>query len=139
MRFRQPGSSTYEGHEIDCAELLAADLGLKPAYVAADQKTLVNGLVADQYDIVMTGTSMSAVRAATATFADSWGRNAFVLLLKRDIAKYANWAALGDKGVTVGTNLGTPMEQFVQTSLPKASLHWVESPARGWQELLGVG
>ena len=138
MSFRQPGSTTYEGHEIDCAELLAADLGVKPAYVAADWKTLVNGLVADQYDIVMTGTSMSAARAAAATFVDSWGRNAFVpLVLKGDVAKYSSWAALDSKVVTIGTNLGTTMEQFVQASLPKATLRRVESPARDWQELLG--
>jgi cyclohexadienyl dehydratase len=138
MSFRQPGTDGYVGHQIDCANLLAADLGVKPSFVATDWKTLVNGLTADQYDIVMTGTSMSAARAIVATFVDPWGRNAFVpLVQKKDIGKYANWSALDQPDVTIGANLGTTMEQFVQQTLPKATLRRVESPARDWQELLG--
>jgi cyclohexadienyl dehydratase len=138
MSFRVAGTEGYVGHEIDCANLLAADLGVKPVFVPTDWKTLVNGLTADQYDIVMTGTSMSAARAAVATFVDSWGRNAFVpLVQKKDLEKFHDWSALDQPGVTIATNLGTTMEQFVQQTLPKATLRRVESPARDYQELLG--
>ncbi len=138
MSFRTPGTDGYVGHQIDCANLLAADMGVKAAFVATDWKTLVNGLAADQYDIVMTGTSMSAGRAMVATFVQPWGRNAFVpLAQKKDAAKFHSWADLDQGSVTIGTNLGTTMEQFVQQSLPKATLRRVESPARDWQELLG--
>lgn len=137
MSFKAPGSNDYQGHEIDCANLLASDLGVKVSFVPTDWKTLINGLVADQYDIVMTGTSMSAARAAAATFVDSWGRNAFIPLVeKKNAGKYADWAALDQPSVTIGANLGTTMEQFVHTGLPKATLRRVESPARDWQELL---
>ena len=84
MSFRTPGSHDYEGHKIDCANLLAADLGVKPVFVATDWKSLISGLTADQYDIVMTGTSMSAARAIAATFVDSWGRNAFIPLVRKN-------------------------------------------------------
>jgi cyclohexadienyl dehydratase len=138
MSFRTPGSTGFEGHQIDCATLLAADLGVKPVFVTTDWKTLINGLTADQYDIVMTGTSMSAARAIAATFVEPWGRNAFVpLVQKANAAKFHDWADLDQPGVTIGTNLGTTMEQFVQQSLPRATLRRVESPARDWQELLG--
>lgn len=137
MSFKPPGSDDYQGHDIDCAMLLAADIGVKASFVAADWKTLINGLSADQYDIVMTGTSMSAARAATATFVEPWGLNAFVPPgPKADAGKFKDWAALDVAQVTIGTNLGTTMEQFVQSSLPKATLRRVESPARDWQELL---
>ena len=138
MSFKAPGEAGYQGHQIDCAELLAKDMGVKPSYVATDWKTLINGLAADQYDIVMTGTTMSAARAMAAVFVEPWGRNAFVpLALKKDMAKFKDWASLDQPGVTIGTNLGTTMEQFVQQTLPKAKLRRVESPARDWQELLG--
>ena len=81
---------------------------------------------------------MSAARAMAATFVNPWGRNAFVpLVRKADAAKFHGWADLDQGSVTIGTNLGTTMEQFVQQSLPKATLRRVESPARDWQELLG--
>jgi cyclohexadienyl dehydratase len=81
---------------------------------------------------------MSAARAMAATFVEPWGRNAFVpLALKTNAAKFTSWEQLNQPGVTIGTNLGTTMEQFVQQTLPKATLRRVESPARDWQELLG--
>jgi cyclohexadienyl dehydratase len=128
----------YTGHQIDMANMLAADMGVKVEFVATDWKTLITGLAANQYDVVMTGTSMSAGRAMAATFVDPWGRNAFVpLALKANAGKFTSWDALNQSGVTIGTNLGTTMEQFVQQQLPNATLRRVESPARDWQELLG--
>jgi len=138
MSFRATGGGGYEGHQIDAGNMLAKDMGVQAAFVATDWKTLISGLTADQYDIVMTGTSMSAARAMAATFVDPWGRNAFVpLVLKENAAKYPDWDALNQASVTIGTNLGTTMEQFVQQSMPKATLRRVESPARDWQELIG--
>lgn len=131
-------SAGYEGHQIDMANLLAADMGVKVEFVATDWRTLISGLAANQYDVVMTGTSMSAARAMAATFVEPWGKNAFVpLALKTNAAKFTSWDTLNQSSVTIGTNLGTTMEQFVQQQLPKATLRRVESPARDWQELLG--
>ena len=76
-------------------------------------------------------------RAMAASFTQPWGRNAFVpLVQKRSATRFANWDAMNQRGVTIGTNLGTTMEQFVQQTLPNATLRRVESPARDWQELL---
>jgi cyclohexadienyl dehydratase len=138
MSFRDPASREYRGHQIDCAQQLAKDMGVRVEFVATDWKTLINGLQADQFDVVMTGTSMSVARALAASFTNPWGRNAFIpLVQKRNAGRFADWDALNQKGVTIGTNLGTTMEQFVQQALPNATLRRVESPARDWQELLG--
>jgi cyclohexadienyl dehydratase len=138
MSFRDPASREYRGHQIECAQQLARDMGVRAEFVATDWRTLINGLVADQYDVVATGTSMSVARAMAASFTIPWGRNAFVpLVQRRNATRFANWDALNQRGVTIGTNLGTTMEQFVQQALPTATLRRVESPARDWQELLG--
>jgi cyclohexadienyl dehydratase len=138
MSFRDPASRQYRGHQIECAEQLARDMNLRPEFVATDWRTLINGLQADQYDVVFTGTSMSVPRAMAASFTIPWGRNAFVpLVRRRDANKFANWDALNQRSVTIGTNLGTTMETWVQSALPSATLRRVESPARDWQELIG--
>ncbi|PZW46626.1 amino acid ABC transporter substrate-binding protein (PAAT family) [Humitalea rosea] len=137
MSFRDPASRAYRGHQIDAAEQLAKDMNLRAEFVATDWRTLINGLQADQYDAVFTGTSMSVARAMAASFSMPWGRNAFVPLVRRqDAAKFPSWETLNVPGVTIGTNLGTTMEQFVQQALPNATLRRVESPARDWQELI---
>lgn len=137
MSFRDPASNEFRGHDIDAAHELAKDLGVKVQFVPTDWKTLINGIVADKYDIVMTGTSMSVARAKSAGFTIPWGRNAFFPMVhKKNAGKWKDWADLNKPDVTAGYNLGTTMEQFVQANLPKATAKRVESPARDWQELL---
>lgn len=138
MSFRDPASREYRGHQIDCAQQLARDMNLRAEFVATDWRTLTNGLQADQFDVVMTGTSISVARAMAAAFTLPWGRTGFIpLVRRRDATKFGSWDALNARGVTIGTTLGTTMEQFVQQALPNATLRRVESPARDWQELLG--
>jgi len=137
MSFRDPASKELAGHDVDAARQLAEDMGVKLEFVITDWKTLVNGIIADKYDIAMTGSSMSVARAKTAGFTIPWGTNAFFpLVLKKNADKYKGWDDINKPEVTVGFNLGTTMEQFVQASLPKAAVKRVESPARDWQELL---
>jgi cyclohexadienyl dehydratase len=138
ISFRDPASREYRGHQIDCAQQLGRDMNLRIEFVATDWRTLTNALNADQFDIVMAGTSISVARATAAAFTIPWGRTGFVpLVRRRDAARFANWDALNQRGVTVATTLGTTMEQFVQQALPNATMRRVESPARDWQELLG--
>jgi len=138
MSFRDPASREYRGHQIDAGNQLARDMNVRAEFIATDWRTLINGLQADQYDVVFTGTSMSVPRAMAASFSIPWGRNAFVpLVRRRDANRFANWDALNQRNVTIGVNLGTTMETWVQSALPGATLRRVESPARDWQELLG--
>ena len=138
MSFRDPATREYRGHQIDCANQLARDMNIRAEFVATDWRTLINGIQADQFDVVMTGTSMSVARAMAASFTMPWGRNAFVpLVQRRNANRFSSWDDLNQRGVTIATNLGTTMEQFVQQALPNATLRRVESPARDWQELIG--
>lgn len=137
MSFRDPATNEYTGHQIDAAKRFAQDIGVKLEFVPTDWKTLINGIVADKYDIVMTGTSMSMGRAKSAAFTTTWGVTGFSpLVLKKNSAKYKTWADLNKPEVTIGVNLGTTFVPFIQRELPNAKLVQVESPSRDWQELL---
>ena len=137
MSFRDPGSNEFRGHQIDAANELAKDMGVKVEFVVTDWKSIMTAVQSDKFDIAMTGTSMSVARAKAAAFSIPWGRNAFFpLVLKKDAAKFKSWEALNNPKVTAAYNLGTTMEQFVQTNMPKVKVKRVESPARDFQELL---
>ncbi|MBI3710257.1 MAG: transporter substrate-binding domain-containing protein, partial [Proteobacteria bacterium] len=130
MSYRNPDTKQFEGHQIDLANRLAEDLGVKTEFVITDWKTLLNGIVADKYDIIMTGTSMNVPRAKAAGFTDAWGVTGFLpLVQKKNAGKYKSWEDLNDPKVTIGFNLGTTFEQFVAEKLPKATVKKVESPA----------
>jgi len=137
MSFKDPGSDEYKGHHIDLARKLAADMGVDVVFVPTDWKTLINGLVADKYDIVMTGTSMSVGRAKSAAFTNPIGVTGFLpLVQKKDAGRFSDWESFNKPEVKIAVNLGTTMVPFIQSQLPNATLVQVESPARDWQELL---
>ena len=137
MSFKDPATKEYRGHQIDAAKQLAKDMGVELEFVATDWKTLINGVVAGKYDIVMTGTSMTVSRAKAAGYTIPWGRTGYLPLTRKELAgKFKTWEDLNNPDVTVGYNLGTSFADFVKLRLPKASVKEVESPARDWQELL---
>lgn len=137
MSFRDPASREYRGHQIDAGRQLATDMGVEVEFVPTDWKTLINGVVAGKYHIVMTGTSMTVGRAKAAGYTIPWGRTGYLPLTTRAMAdKLKSWEDINNPDVTVGYNLGTSFAEFVKLKLPKASVKEVESPARDWQELL---
>ncbi len=137
MSFKDPKTKEYRGHQIDAAKQLAKDMGVKVKFVPTDWKTLINGVVAGKYDIVMTGTSMTVSRAKAAGYTIPWGRTGYLPLAREDRAdRFTSWEDLNSPDVTVGYNLGTSFADFVKLHLPNAKVKEVESPARDWQELL---
>ncbi len=137
MSFKDPETNEYKGHQIDAAKQLATDMGVEVEFVPTDWKTLINGVVAGKYDIVMTGTSMTVSRAKAAGYTIPWGRTGYLPLTRGEIAdRFKTWDDLNQPDVTVGYNLGTSFADFVKANLPNAKVKEVESPARDWQELL---
>ena len=137
MSFKDPATKEYRGHQIDAARQLAKDMGVKVEFVPTDWKTLINGVVAGKYHVVMTGTSMTASRAKAAGYTIPWGRTGYLpLTSKENAGKFKTWDDLNKPDVTIGYNLGTSFADFVKLRLPNAKVKEVESPARDWQELL---
>ncbi|MEM7294782.1 MAG: transporter substrate-binding domain-containing protein, partial [Pseudomonadota bacterium] len=137
MSFKDPETKEYKGHQIDAAKQLAEDMGVELEFVPTDWKTLINGVVARKYHIVMTGTSMTVSRAKAAGYTIPWGRTGYLPLTHKDQAgRFNSWEDLNQPDVTIGYNLGTSFADFVKARLPNAKVKEVESPARDWQELL---
>jgi len=137
MSFKDPETKEYKGHQVDAAKQLAADMGVELEFVPAEWKTLINGVVAGKYHVVMTGTSMTVSRAKAAGYTIPWGRTGYLPLAQADQAdRFKTWDDLNKPDVTIGYNLGTSFADFVKTNLPNAKVKEVESPARDWQELL---
>jgi cyclohexadienyl dehydratase len=137
MTSRDPDTKNYVGYDIDAAGELAKDLGVKAAFVPADWKTLVNGIVADKYDIVMSGVSMSLERAKVAGFTEPYLEFSTVpVLQKKNAERFKSWADIDQKGITVATTLGTVFDAQAREYFKAATLRQVEAPAAGYQEVL---
>jgi cyclohexadienyl dehydratase len=137
MTSRDPDSRNYVGYDIDAANELAKDLGVKVQFVATDWKTLINGMVADKYDIVMSGVSMSLERAKVAGFTQPYFEFSTVPVLRaKNADRFKSWADIDQKGVTVATTLGTVFDAQARDFFKTATLRQVEAPALGFQEVL---
>ena len=131
-----PATNSYRGFDIDVVTELASDMGVKVVFVPTDWKSIVNGIVADKYDIT-TSASITPQRIATVGFTESYFQVGTVpLTLKKNADKFDGWESINQPDVSVAVTLGTSQEQQVKRFFPNASVKAIEAPARDYQEVL---
>lgn len=136
MSVRDTASGSYKGFDIDIASELAKDMGVKLQFVPTDWKTLVNGVVANKYDLTSSA-SLNPKRAKVAGYTDSYFSVATVPLTRKELgAKLNDWDDINTSDVTVAATLGTVQEAMAKEFFPNATIRVIEAPARDYQEVL---
>ena len=136
MSMIDPDSKERTGFDIDIANELASDMGVKVVFVPTTWKTLVNGVVADKYDMTSSA-SLSPKRALVAGYSGSYFAVEDVpLMLRKHKGKYSSWEDLNNPSVTVAVTLGTVQEKRAETLFDNSKIIKVSSPARDYQEVL---
>ena len=136
MTMIDPNSKEHTGFDIDIANALASDMGVKVVFVPTTWKTLVNGVVADKYDITSSA-SLSPKRALVAGYSGSYFAVEDVpLMLRKNKGKYNSWEDLNNPSVTVAVTLGTVQEKRAEVLFDNSKIIKVSSPARDYQEVL---
>ncbi len=137
MTIFDPQTNSYRGYEIEAAQKLAEDLGVKVEFVRTDWKSLIQGLTSDKYDILMSGTSLSVGRLKIVSFSQPYNSYFMVgLTLKDKAQKFKSWDDVNKKDVKVAVTLGTNFEGIAKEVLPQSTLVRIEAPAREYQEVL---
>jgi hypothetical protein len=99
---------------IDVMTELAKDMGVKLKFVPTEWKTLINGIIADKYDI-STSASVTPQRIRTVGFTKSYYQVTTVpLTLKKNLAQFKDWEDISYPSVTLTVTLGTSQEQYVE-------------------------
>jgi cyclohexadienyl dehydratase len=137
MSIRDPATNSFKGLEIDAANQLAKDLGVKLEFVPTDWTTLVPGITANRYDIFMSGASMNPGRIKAIAFTLPYLEAGTTPIFdQKNAAKFKSWDDINQPGITVAVILGTVFEDQAKLLLPKATLKSVQPPATSWQEVL---
>ena len=137
MTIRDIASGSYKGFEIDAANKLAESLGAKAEFIATDWKTMIAGMVAGKYDIVMSGTSLDMGRAKAVGYTSPYIFVGTVpMSLKDNAGKFKSWEDIDKPGIKVSVILGTVFEAQAKAAFPQAEIVAVEAPATGFQEVL---
>lgn len=136
MTVRDPATNSYKGFDIDVMQELARDLGVELKFVPTEWKTLINGIVADKYDMT-TSASITPQRIRTVGFTKSYYQISTVpMTLKKNLGRFKDWEDINQPGVTVAVTLGTSQEQQVRKFFPNAKIRAIEAPARDYHEVL---
>src|ERR1700738_2431493 len=121
-----PANNNWEGFNVDMAKDLADALGVKLQIVDATWPTLINGLTAGQYDIIMASTFAPPARAQSVMFTDSYIVAGELVVVQKD-SPYKTYEDLNKTGVVFSVLGGTTNEQTAKRIFPKAEIRTLVS------------
>lgn len=121
MQFKDPAAGTWQGYNVDMANDLAEVMGVKLEIVDATWQTLIPGLMAGQYDIIMVDMWATPERAMTVLFTDPYNVYGWSVMVRED-SPYQTWEDLDKEGILISVLSGTADEQTAKRSFPKAEV-----------------
>ena len=128
--FSMLSDGKYEGHDIDVAELIAKELGVKVEYVQTSWPDLMNDLFADKYDVAVGGITRNVTRMSRVDFLPPYAPTGKVALVRaEDKDKFNTPESLNQETVRVIKNPGGTNEIYVLANLPKAQVSTHEKNA----------
>lgn len=111
------------GFEVDVARQLADDLGVTLQLVPTSFPSLLDDLLADRFDVIGTGLSITPARALVANFSIPLGESYARLLANRTKAAGIRTAAGFDRPeVTIGVRAGAIGADVARRAFPKATI-----------------
>lgn len=113
----------YEGHDIDLARLLAAELGVTVEFVPTSWPKLMEDYLAGKFDIAVGGITRSLARMMKADFLPPYAPNGKVALIRKaDKDKFVSLEKIDVPETTVIVNPGGTNEKYVQANMKKAKV-----------------
>lgn len=124
------------GFDVDIAREMAAAMGVKLRIVRLDWNGILPALLADQYDVVMSGMTITPERNLWVNFADAYMTVGQTILLRKALAgKVKSYKDLDSPDFTVVTKPGTTAQEAVKKFMPKARVQLFESEAAAVNEV----
>ena len=116
------------GFEIDLANRLATEMGVRAEFVKLSFDNLMNALATDQVDVIMSGMTMTTARNTQVAFVGPYIVSGKSILSKSVIfTNKENSMELNRKKMTIATMAGTTSEDYVRENYPSAKVTTVSN------------
>jgi len=110
FNFKDPKTGQLTGYDVDVARLVAAKLGLKPEFVTTEWASILAGLGAGKYDVIISQVNVTAKREQAFDFSQPYTYSTPQLIVRRN--ERSNYTRLDElKGKKVGVGQGSVFEQ----------------------------
>jgi len=119
------------GFEIDVAQKMARDLGVEVEFYPVHFDYLISDLLAERFDIIISGLSITAERALKVNFSAPYNVTNLTLAASEKMSKGFNTVeSFNKKGITIGVVYGTTAEEIGSLTFPNAQIkHYEEDNA----------
>lgn len=125
------------GYELDVAQRLAADLGVKHEAVPTAWDGIIPALLAGNFDMIIGGMTVTPARAESVDFTDAYSFSGVAMVASTKTAPgLTSVAAFNRPDFTLVARRGTNAVPVVQKLLPLATLRQFDDDAQALQELL---
>lgn len=125
------------GFDVDVAKEMAKAMGVKLTIVNTDYDGIIPALMADKFDIIISGMTVNQERNLQINFANPYivvGQA--ILLNKKHEGKISSYKDLNDPKFTVASRIGTTGEQATKRMIPKAQYKSFEKESDGAMEVV---
>jgi cyclohexadienyl dehydratase len=119
---RDPATGTLEGFDMDTLATLAPALGVSIEYVKMTFGSMLPDLLADKFDVAMSGMGRTLERARVATFSKPYMRYGKLMMIRAaDKERFKSLADLDQPGIKIGYNKGGLNDRFANTEFKQAT------------------
>ncbi len=142
----EPGYAPFEmvskdgrliGLDVDIARAMAEDMGVRLKLVQLDWNGIMPALLTDQFDIIISGMTITPQRNLWINFTDAYMTVGQTILIRRKLARrIKSFKDLNQSKYTVATKTGTTGFEAIKTFIPNAKHRLMNSEWQGVQEVL---
>lgn len=125
------------GFEIDVAKKVAEDMGVEIEFVPTAWSGIIPALLADKFDIIIGGMSITPQRNLTVNFTIPYAHSGQQMAANTALA--GNFKSLddyNDSSVTIACRRGATPCNFAEKRFPKATLRQFDDDAQAFQEVV---
>jgi len=125
------------GFDVDMARKMAKDMGVKLQIVPTAWDGIIAGLLANKYDIIISGMTITQKRNLKINFANPYINIGQTMLVRASVAKgKKSWKDLDKPQYTIVTKLGVTGEIATRRMFKHAKIRTFDTEADAVQELL---
>ncbi len=125
------------GFDVDVARKMAKDMGVKLKLVPTAWDGIIAGLLAEKYDIIISGMTITQKRNLKINFANPYISIGQTMLVRASVAKgKKSWKDLDKPQYTIVTKLGVTGEIATRRMFKHAKIRTFDTEADAVQELL---
>ncbi|RBW53494.1 transporter substrate-binding domain-containing protein [Ruegeria sp. A3M17] len=124
------------GYELDVGRKLAEDMGVEVEFVPTAWDGIIPALVAGNFDVIISGMSMTAQRNLTINFTDPYAYSGLAILANKELTAGMTLEDYNNPEVTFVARRGATPAVVIAANFPDATLLLFDEDGASTQEVL---